>query len=188
MDLTKLLSEKSKALLRKNNPTSNTQDTAAKRRQQGTSQSVNDESPANKPMLEFCRELLVEMRKDRDVISDNLVDINRQLGALPGLERDIREMRADINQLSSQVVKAETHASVCSKFQSDIHARIHQVEVMGEQMSLFRRGVDHTVGELRGMFATSTTRMNNVELTHLNSIAKWPMLETPAILLSPCRQ
>ena len=65
MDLTKLLSEKSKALLRKNIPTSNTQDTAAKIRQQGTSQSVNDESPANKPMLEFCRELLVEMRKDR---------------------------------------------------------------------------------------------------------------------------
>jgi hypothetical protein len=36
---------------------------------------------------EFCRDLLVEMRKDRDVLNETITSVQQQLGAIPCLER-----------------------------------------------------------------------------------------------------
>ena len=112
---------------------------------------MGDSTKHAKPLLEFCRELMVEMRKDRDMINDNLITINRQLGSLPGLERDIRELRSDFSAMKEKVIKAEMQSSQCSKTQSDIHTKLNQVKRYEEQMLHFHKGVDHTIAELRSV-------------------------------------
>ena len=157
VDLTRLLSEKSKALIRKNN--------------KGITNSKTDEvvgkiaTQHDKPIWDFCRELLVEMRKDRDIINENIVEVSRQLGSLPSLERDIRELRSDMSVLRERVIRVESQVSHGSKLQSDTHGKLNHIHVAEEQMMQFRKGVDRSIGELRGMFASSTSRINNIELT-----------------------
>ena len=64
------------------------------------------------PLQAFCRDLLVEMRKDRDIIQETIITINminRQIGSMPVLERDIRDMRADISRIADRMAAVETH-------------------------------------------------------------------------------
>ena len=177
MDITKLLTERSrKQWNRENAPTILSQVSV---------DHINPTDNSNiqaKPLLEFCRELMVEMRKDRDIINDHLVTINQQLGSLPGLERDIRELRSDVNTIKERVIKAETHLSHCSNSQSDIHAKLNQVQSYETQMTQFRKGVDQNIAGLRSAFASSTSRINNIELT-LSQIGN---LSNKSISKPPC--
>ena len=60
---------------------------------------------------------------------------------------------------------AETHSSHCPKSQSDIHTKLHQVQVAHDQILQFRRGVDNSIAELRSIYASSTSRINQIELS-----------------------
>jgi hypothetical protein len=54
---------------------------------------------------------------------------------------------------------------VCSKSQSDIQAKLNQVQSSDAQMLRFRKSVDYTIAGLRSVLASITSRKNNIELT-----------------------
>jgi hypothetical protein len=173
MDIARLLTERSRKEWYKNNaPTSLIPQAVS------THNNNDTETQQGMPLLEFCRELLVEMRKDRDIISENLAVVNRQLGSLPGLEKDIRELRSDISVMKERAIKAEIQMSHCVKSHSDINTKLNQVQLVDEQMVQFRRGVEHAITELRGIFASSTSRINSIDLTLSQSVSKIPKTRT----------
>jgi hypothetical protein len=157
MDISKLLTERSRRELNGKNKLPVPQNSS--------NVEASDKGMDTKSMQTFFRDVMIEMRKDRDIINDSLININRQLGCLPCLEKDIRELRSDMNIMKERVVKVETQSSNWLKSQSDNHSIFNHVNAIELQVTQYRAVMDQNVSQLRSMLASNINRINNMELT-----------------------
>ena len=104
------------------------------------------------------------MRKDRDIIQETIVTINRQIGYIPVLERDIRDMRADISRIADRLAAVETHYATADRTQSDLDKRIRQISTVQQLTEQYRNNMDKQISDMRQMYASSTSRINNLNL------------------------
>ena len=115
-------------------------------------------------LKDFCRDLLIEMRKDRDVLNETIVNVQRQLGAIPLLERDIRDLRSDIVGMSDRLARIESLNEHNVRIEGEIDKRVKKLEASEHMTSQAIKQVGEHVGDLRGMYASVTNRINMVDL------------------------
>ena len=80
------------------------------------------------------------------------------------MERDIRELRADMKLFSDRLSVIETQSSGASRLQSDIDRRVKQLMTTKQFTEQYRVNMDHQIKDIRQMYVSATYRINNLDL------------------------
>jgi len=124
---------------------------------------INGEN-SDSSVKDFCCELLIEMRKDRDLLNDIMSDIQKQVSVIPSLERDIREIRSEMLGVANRVSKAEAHISQTTKANGEVDKRLRQIETAEAIARQCSSDVNKHIYEIRNMYGCVTNRVNVLEL------------------------
>ena len=151
VDIVKILSEKSKREYHKH-----------RRQIPASNVTVSDQAVTlDIPIRQFCTELLTEMRKDRDLMSQEIKEMKSDIISTKAIQLEVRGLRTDFNGLLERVTKLESQQSRSPKLSRDIDEKVYQLTTSNTKMS-------DEILNVRNMFAASTARLNNLELAIRN--------------------
>ena len=147
VDIVKIISEKSKCEYHKH-----------RRQIPASNVTVSDQAVTlDIPIRQFCTELLTEMRKDRDLMSQEIKEMKSDIISTEAIQLEVRGHRTDFNGLLERVMKLESQQSRSPKLSHDIDEKLYQLTTSNTKMS------DENLN-VRNMFVASTARLNNLEL------------------------
>ena len=168
MDITKLLTEKSRRLLQdrrtsifQHEPTQRGDDAHS---HDAAVTGLGVTGPVMPQLHEFCRDILVEMRKDRNLIQEMVSDISRQIGVIPTLERDIRDLRSDFLSLTQKVAALENRGNTVERSHGELDKRVRHLTTVEQSTEQQRINLDRNISDLRHMYGSATSRLNNLDL------------------------
>ena len=150
-DLTKMFSEKSKARLREQGNRRVVDNLRVQNEHRDPEKSTTDKS-----MQEFCIELLQEMRRDRDLIRNELSEVKKNTAQL-SLIRD------DVSKMNQRLVTLETKWAQSEKSTNDVKRNNHAAQIDDMQ-----HRVDAQMKEsraLREMYAENVDRINRLDIS-----------------------
>ena len=171
MDLTKCLSQRSKK---------NGQQVKKSARVEATINDPDDKQDDEIIMVkdntmdrDFCVQLLTEMRRDRDLLYQEVAALRRETALVRFIQSDVRELRVDMKKAMERINKMESHVESCSEFDtvhkckqleksvdrlikrsSDIENSIEQTHINGKNIAT----------QVANNQASATWRLNNIDL------------------------
>jgi hypothetical protein len=206
MDLMKCLSEKSKKKLqRKRQPSMNvlrddSTGSTSQQVSQNTTTVIDERDERDLSVREFCVSVLAEMRKDRDVLLQEITALRGNSILLKKVCDDVRDIRQELAHTRDRVTKLEVLASDgenddghngvhttdnrCKQIQKAVtrlQKRTNRVELSVESMTSL--GID-VKNQVASNNASLTKRINQLELV-IRSPGKHPMASAPSQHLSP---